>query len=275
MQMTAGIDPALEAAIQRDRVVVIGALFVVIALSWVYLLAGAGMDRSGVEMTRMSQSPGSNAGMAMMTPAVWSPGYAVVMFFMWCVMMMAMMLPGAAPAILLFAAVNRRQRETGKPHAATSIFASAYVAAWAGFSAVAVILQWAFERTGILSPLLVASNRVFAGALLLGAGIYQLTPMKHACLRHCRSSLSFLSTHWRPGAAGAIRMGLLHGAFCVGCCSFLMGLMFFGGVMNFYWIAGLALFVLLEKIVPAGHWLGYASGVILLVWGAKVLTLSP
>jgi predicted metal-binding membrane protein len=245
------VDATLEAAVRRDRLVVITALAVVIALSWAYLLAGAGM--------------------AMMTPAVWTPGYAVLIFFMWWVMMVAMMLPSAAPMILLFAAVNRRQRESGHPHVATSLFAAGYLAAWAGFGLVAVVLQWAFERTGILSPMLVGTNVILGGVVLLAAGAYQLTPIKHACLRHCRSPLAFLGTHWRRGARGALGMGLVHGAFCVGCCWFLMGLLFFGGVMNLYWIAGIALFVLFEKTVPAGHWLGYATGVALLVWGTGML----
>ena len=247
-------DTTLEAVARHDRLVVITALTVVIALSWAYMLAGAGM--------------------AMMTPAVWTPGYAVFMFFMWLVMMVAMMLPSAAPMILLFVAVNRKQRETGHPHVATSIFVVGYLAAWAGFSLVAVILQWALERSGMLSPMLVGTNVIFGGVVLLAAGIYQLTPLKHACLRHCRSPLAFLSTHWRRGTLGAVHMGFVHGAFCVGCCWFLMGLLFFGGVMNLYWIAGLALFVLFEKTTPAGHWLCYAAGVALLVWGAGVLTLA-
>ncbi len=271
-------DATLEAVVRRDRLVVVTALTAVIALSWAYLLAGAGMGMSAFEMTRMSQlgmaGDMSEGGMAMMTPAVWTPGYAVLMFFMWWVMMVAMMLPSAAPMIFLFATVNRKQRETGHPHVATSIFAVGYLAAWAGFSLVAVILQWGFERTGILSPMLVGTNVIFGGVLLLAAGVYQLTPIKHACLRHCRSPLAFLSTHWRRDARGALRMGLVHGAFCVGCCWFLMGLLFFGGVMNLYWIAGLALFVLFEKTVPAGHWLGYATGVALLVWGAGMLALA-
>ena len=274
--MTVPVDATLEAVVRRDRLVVVSALTAVIALSWAYLLAGAGMGMSAFEMTRMSQlgMAGGMAGMAIMTPAVWTPGYAVLMFFMWWVMMVAMSLPSAAPMILLFATVNRKQRETGHPYVATSIFAVGYLAAWAGFSLVAVILQWGFERTGILSPMLVGTNVIFGGVLLLAAGVYQLTPIKHACLRHCRSPLAFLSTHWRRDARGALRMGLVHGAFCVGCCWFLMGLLFFGGVMNLYWIAGLALFVLFEKTVPAGHWLGYATGVALLVWGAGMLALA-
>ena len=254
--MTLPVNATLETVVKHDRLVVVTALIAVIALSWAYLLAGAGM------------------GMAMMTPAVWTPGHAVLMFFMWWIMMVAMMLPSAAPMILLFAAINRKQCETGHPHVGTSIFAAGYLAAWAGFSLVAVILQWGFERTGILSPMLVGNNVIFGGILLLAAGVYQLTPIKHACLRHCRSPIAFISTHWRRGAHGALRMGLVHGAFCVGCCWFLMGLLFLGGVMNLYWIAGLALFVLFEKTAPAGHWLGYMTGIALLVWGAGMLTLA-
>jgi predicted metal-binding membrane protein len=243
------------------RLTIVAALTAVSALAWAYLLAGAGM---GICDT---------AGMATMTRAAWTPGYAVLLFFMWWVMMVAMMLPGAAPVILLFAAVNRQQRDSGHPCVATSAFALGYLAAWAGFSLVAVILQWGFELTGILSPMLVVANATFGACLLLAAGVYQLTPIKHACLGQCRSPLGFLATHWRRGARGALRMGLLHGAFCVGCCWFLMGLMFVGGVMNLYWMAGLALLVLCEKTVPAGHWLGAATGVALLVWGAGMLAL--
>jgi predicted metal-binding membrane protein len=279
--MTVSVDATLEAAVRRERVIVVTALTAVIALSWAHLLAGAGMGMSAFEMTRMSQlgmaermSEVGMACMAMMTPVVWTLGYAVLMFFMWWVMMVAMMLPSAAPMILLFATVNRKQRETGHPHVATSIFAVGYLVAWAGFSLIAMILQWGLERTGILSPMLVGTNVIFGAVLLLAAGVYQLTPIKHACLRHCRSPLAFLSTHWRRGTRGALRMGLVHGAFCVGCCWFLMGLLFFGGVMNLYWIAGLALFVLFEKTVPAGHWLGYATGVALLIWGAGMLALA-
>ncbi len=269
-------DISFEAVLRHDRLVVVTALITVIAIAWAYLLAGAGMGMSALEMTRMSQ-PGmaeGMAGMAIMTPAVWTPGYAILMFFMWWIMMVAMMLPSAAPMILLFATVNRKQRETGHPCVATGIFTLGYVAAWATFSVVAMALQWGFERTGILSPMLVGNNVIFGGVLLLAAGVYQLTPIKHACLRHCRSPLAFLGAHWRQGARGALHMGFVHGVFCVGCCWFLMGLLFFGGVMNLYWITGLALFVLFEKTVPAGHWAGYVTGVVLLIWGAKILAVA-
>ena len=180
------VDATLEAVVRRDRLVVVTALTAVIALSWAYLLAGAGMGMSAFEMTRMSQlgmargmSEEGMTGMAMLAPAVWTPGYAVLMLFMWWIMMVAMMLPSAAPMILLFATVNRKQRETGHPYVATSIFAVGYLAAWAGFSLVAVFLQWGFERTGILSPMLVGTNVIFGGVLLLAAGVYQLQSPGH------------------------------------------------------------------------------------------------
>lgn len=276
--MIAVFDAPLEAAIRRDRLVVLIGLLTVMVLSWAYLVAGAGMGMSGLEMTRMSQlelTRGmSGAGMAhhaMLSPAVWTPSYAALMFFMWWVMQVAMMLPSAAPMILVFATVNRGQRDGGRPYVATSVFAFAYLIAWAGFSLVAVILQWGLEHIGALSPMLVATNALLGGGLLLAAGIYQLTPIKQACLRHCRSPMAFINAQWRPGVRGALRMGLVHGAFCVACCWFLMGLMFLGGLMNLYWIAGLALFVLLEKTIPAGRWFSRGTGVLLLVWGAATV----
>ena len=212
--------------------------------------------------------------MSMMTPAVWTTGYAVLMFFMWWIMMVAMMLPSATPMILLVARANHQQLETHPAWIATSVFVFGYLATWAAFSLIATLVQWTFEKNGLLEPSLVSASNLLSAALLIAAGLYQLTPLKQACLRHCRSPVSFISTHWRAGTAGAFRMGVVHGVFCVGCCWFLMGLLFFGGVMNVYWIAGLALFVLFEKTVPAGHWLERVSGLALFTWGAAVLALA-
>jgi predicted metal-binding membrane protein len=271
--MTSGVDALLEATLKRDRWIVLVALGIVIAAAWAYLLSGAGMEMSALEMTRMSGQGNARALAAhgMMTPAVYTPGYTVLMFFMWWVMMVAMMVPSAAPMILLFTSINRRQIETGNPHVGTGFFTLGYLLVWAFFSVIAVGLQWGFQRIGVLSPMLVGTNVAFGGILLVAAGIYQLTPVKQACLRHCRSPLEYLANHWRPGALGALRMGAVHGAICMGCCWFLMGLLFLGGVMNLYWIAGIAVFVLLEKTIPAGRWLSYASGIVLLSWGVALL----
>jgi predicted metal-binding membrane protein len=262
------LDRAVESALRRDRLLVLAALGLVVVVSWAYVLAGAGMKMSAFEMAKAASGRG---GMGMMAPAVWNLGYAVLMFFMWWVMMVAMMLPSATPMVLLFTAMNRKRRENGNPFVPTTVFASAYLVVWAGFSVVAVAMQWGLEATALLSPMLVSTNGMLSALLLIAAGLYQLTPIKQACLKHCRSPIHFVMTGWRDGQGGAFRMGVEHGAYCVGCCWFLMGLLFFGGVMNLYWIGGIAVIVLLEKTVPAGHWLSHAVGGALVIWGSILL----
>ncbi len=284
-------DSPLEAALKRDRMVVIGGLAGVVALAWIYILLGAGTDMTASEMTRMSQPAGDAAvadtgdgggalsemvDMAMdaMQPMAWTTGTAVLMFFMWWIMMVAMMLPSAAPMILLFAAVNRKQRNAGSPYTPTGIFAFGYLAVWGFFSLLATAVQWGLERTELLSSMMVGTSVVLGALLLISAGVWQLTPLNYACLKHCRSPLHFLSHHWRKGRLGALRMGVEHGAFCLGCCWFLMALLFYGGVMNLYWIVGLAFFVLLEKVLPGGHRLGGVAGAGLIAWGGLLLAGS-
>jgi predicted metal-binding membrane protein len=193
------------------------------------------------------------------------------MFGMWWAMMIAMMLPSAAPMILVFALVNRRSHAKGGLYVPTAVFAGAYLAAWGAFSVAAVALQRGLEQAELLSPMMASRNAVFGGALLVLAGAYQLSPLKHVCLRHCRAPIDFISRRWQAGRWGAFRMGVLHGLYCLGCCWALMALLFFGGAMNLYWIAGLALFVLLEKTIPPGHWLASLSGLGLVAWGVALL----
>lgn len=254
----------LQAALRRDRLVVAAALGLVVVLAWTWLLLGAGMEMSALEMTRMAGMDGW-----LMQPAVWTPAYALLMLAMWWAMMLAMMLPSAAPMLLLFARINRGRTE-GAPLVPTAVFALGYLLVWGGFSVVAVALQWGLERARLLSPMLETSDRWLGAAILVAAGLWQLTPLKTLCLGQCRSPLGFLTSRWKPGRGGALRMGLEHGLFCLGCCWFLMALLFFGGVMNLFWIAGLALYVLLEKTLPLGHWLGRAAGVALIAAGAAV-----
>lgn len=276
----------LESVLRRDRLVVVIALVAVIVLSWVYVLAGAGMGMSAFEMTRMTQPVGaidstqpSMQGMSMggtavggtMVTGAWTVGYAVVIFFMWWVMMFGMMLPSAAPLLLLFARMMRKEKDKGAPYVPTGVFALGYVIMWAAFSAIATGAQWGLEASGLLSGIMVGTSAVLGAGLLIAAGVWQLTPWKNACLRHCRSPIGFLSAHWRPGRTGAFKMGLVHGAFCLGCCWFLMALLFYGGVMNLYWIIGLALYILIEKLLPAGARIGQLTGVILIAWGAMLL----
>ena len=272
----------LESSLERDGMIVIAGLVTVIVLSWIYILMGAGMGMSAFEMTTTTVPGASSqksmsgamrmAHDAMMQSTVWTPAYAVLMFFMWWVMMIAMMLPSASPMILLFARINRSQQAQGSSFVPTSVFAIGYLVAWGVFSMLAAGAQWGLERAGLLSTMMSSTSGLFAGLVLLVAGVYQLTPFKHACLRHCRSPLQFIMHHWRNGIGGAFRMGIDHGAFCLACCWFLMALLFVGGVMNLYWIVGLAVFVLLEKTIPAGHWLGALTGIGLIVWGGWLLT---
>ncbi len=243
----------------------IAALLAVIALSWGWIVFGGGMGMSALEMTRMPRD-------MVMSPAVWTSGYAALMLAMWWVMMVAMMLPGALPMLLIFARISRREQAGGRPFVPAGIFAAGYLCAWAGFSAVAVVMQWGLGRAGLLSAMMVTTSLWLGAAILIVAGVWQFTPMKHTCLRHCRSPVAYLSGHWRDGRGGAFRMGLEHGTYCLGCCWFLMALLFVGGVMNLYWIAGIAAYVLLEKLLPMGHWLAYAAG--LGLTGAGVYLLA-
>jgi len=201
----------------------------------------------------------------------WTAAYTLSMFMMWWVMMIAMMLPSAAPVILLSAALNRRSRVEVPPYGSAAAFTLGYLLAWGGFSVVAVALQYWLERSGMLSMHLASVNSVLTGGLLVAAGAWQLSPMKYACLNHCRSPVQFLTRFRRPGTSGALSMGAQHGLYCLGCCWFLMALLFAGGVMNLYWIVGLAAFVFAEKVLVIGRGLGRIAGVGLLVWGLLVL----
>ena len=203
----------------------------------------------------------------------WTATEFSLRLMMWAVMMVAMMLPTAAPMTLLYAAVARK---AAAPHSAlptTFIFVSGYIAMWTIFSLGATIAQHALDRAGLLSPMMVSRSARFGAVLLIAAGIYQLTPLKDACLRNCRAPAHFLARYWRTGNLGAFLMGLRLGAYCVGCCWVLMGLLFVGGVMNLLWIAAIAIFVLLEKTIRFGDVGGSFAGALMILVGALSLAL--
>ncbi len=187
-------------------------------------------------------------------------------FVMWAVMMVAMMLPSAIPVVLMFVAIKRGH---GEPHsfALAAMFLMGYLIVWMGFSALATLAQWGLHTVAALSPGLVSVSPLVGGALLAAAGIFQWTPLKHACLTQCRSPRGFFMTEWRDGTRGALLIGLKHGRYCLGCCWLLMGLLFVAGVMNLAWVAVIAVFILVEKVVPAGQWVGRAAGLLLIGWG--------
>jgi predicted metal-binding membrane protein len=254
------------AALRHDRAVVLGSLAFVVLLAWTYLLLGAGV---GVEIMDM----GGGQMMAMLPE--WSLGYGFVIFVMWAVMMLAMMLPSATPVTLLIDSIARKRAAAGNPvRGRTALFMSGYLSIWLVFAAAATTLQWALDRAGLLSETMAFGNIILAGSVLVAAGVYQWTPLKEACLRHCRSPLDFLLFHWRDSARGAVASGIRHGLFCLGCCWMLMALLFVGGIMNLVWIAGIALLVLIEKTLPWGRRVSQVIGVVLVAWGAVTLATA-
>lgn len=195
-----------------------------------------------------------HGGMAMAAAPgeVWAAAYLLPAFAMWALMMVAMMLPSAAPMILLYSRVARRGG--GSALALTSAFLLAYLMVWTGFSAAAALAQALLVSSGLVDSIaLSVGDRRIAGGLLILAGLYQLTPLKQSCLDKCRSPVSFIMRLSRPGLNGALRLGVAHGVYCLGCCWVLMLLLFVGGVMNLAWIAALALVVLAEKLAPPAY----------------------
>jgi predicted metal-binding membrane protein len=200
----------------------------------------------------------------------WQTADLALVFAMWAIMMLAMMLPSAAPMILTFVALDDTRCEA-RPRSRLLAFAAGYVVVWSGFSLLATLLQWGLLETRLVSPMMRASSPWLGGGLLVTAGLYQLTPIKSACLARCRSPLEFLTAEWRDGRFGALVMGLRHGLFCLGCCGPAMLLLFVLGVMNVLWIAALAAFILAEKLLPASDRLRTAAGIFFSGWGAAVL----
>ncbi len=258
-----------EAALRRQRAVTLAALAVLTMLAWAWLLLGAGMGmemRAELQLLPHSAVPDDMA-MGMDAPAGWSGAYVLLAVSMWWVMMVAMMLPAAAPVILLYAKATSGRDPEMKP--ATGSFLAGYLAVWGLFSLLAASLQAGLERFDVLAPVTMGSTgKWFSAVVLIAAGLYQLSPFKEACLSRCRNPAVFLSRHYRPGRLGAFRIGLLHGAWCVGCCWLLMALLFVGGVMNLAWIALLTLLVAAEKLLPAGRKVALAAGLVCIAWGA-------
>jgi predicted metal-binding membrane protein len=262
----------LEAVLRRERLVAAAALVAIVALAWADVLwLAADMDMGGMDMRGLRMVP---AGIGLMAPAAapWSAVEFAFVFAMWAVMMVGMMTPSAAPMILLYARLGREGRRAGRPLAAAGWFAAGYLLAWGGFSLAATGVQWALDREALLDPRMAGASPALAAIVLLAAGAYQWTPLKDACLAQCRTPIGFLVRHggFRGDVAGCVRLGLRHGAYCVGCCWSLMALLFVVGVMNVLWIALLALLVLLEKVTPWGRWIARAAGLACVVAGAWI-----
>jgi predicted metal-binding membrane protein len=244
-------DPTTPPLPLHPRLIIGAVLASLTGLSWLYVY---------LQMAPM-------ADMADMAPVAFAPwhtaDFALNLLFWWA-MMPGMMLPSAAPMILTFATINRRKRERGEVYAPTAVFTLGYILAWGVFAAAATVADWALEQAALISPATQALAPLWAAAVVAAAGLYQLTPLKTACLSHCRSPFDFVLNHWRDGRAGALRMGWAHGLYCLGCCWFLMALMFAAGIMSLLWMAVIAAFVLIEKLFPKGEWIARLGGIAML-----------
>jgi predicted metal-binding membrane protein len=282
---------ALEHFLRKDRAITLAGLLALSLLAWAYVLAGADLGTGAPEMISTSLFPHTmreaqgtagihDAGMET-SAASWNASTAILILAMWWVMMIAMMTPGVAPAILLYARAHRHaaaQWQLVEGGAPIAFFLGGYLTTWLGFSVLATGLHWLLEQAGLVSALTMSSqSHLLSGSLLLAAGLYEVSPLKRVCLRHCRDPAEFLSRHWRMGAGGAFNLGVRHGAYCVGCCWGLMALLFVGGVMNPVWIAALAILVLIEKLASGGVWMSRIVGLVLIAWGVAtyVVITSP
>lgn len=264
---------ALEAVLRRDRAVVIAALAIITVLAWADLAWLANdMWMGGMDMTGFRMIP-AGQGLMMSASAPWQPIEFGYVFVMWVVMMIGMMTPSAAPMILIYARVGRQAAIAGQPFAASAWFAAGYLLAWTVFSLAATSAQWALQRAALLTPMMECASNILGGMVLIAAGLYQWTPLKHACLSFCQAPLAFIMRHggFRREARGALTLGFRHGLYCIGCCWAVMALLFVGGVMNLLWIAALAVLVLLEKVVPLGGLVARLAGTAFITGGAWLL----
>lgn len=240
--MVSSTPDIVRRVLRREQAIIVAGLALLCALAWLFLLGGAGMEEQ--------------SGMAAMAP----PPFAALAL-MWAVMMVAMMLPSAMPAILLYERV-RQNRSSDATIAPTWIFATGYLLVWLLFALIAAGAQLVAVGSSVM-----LDQHAAAAAVLIAAGVYQLSPFKGACLSECRSPAQFLSRYWRRGAGGTIRLGLLHGVYCVACCWLLMALLFVVGVMNLLWVVTLTALIASEKLLPRGAALGRGAGIALIVWG--------
>jgi len=280
-------DTALETVLRRDRAVVTAALVVIAVLAWAYVLwlatdmampaspitAGASGGMAGTDMSNMDMS-GMDMGAAV-APGfrTWAPADFAFIFTMWAVMMVGMMTPSVAPMLLLYAGVGRKAQADGRPIASTGWFFTGYLTVWIVFSIAATGAQWLLARFALLDPSMATDSAILGGLVLIAAGLYQWTPVKGACLRQCQGPIAFLASRggFRSAPLGALRLGIAHGVYCLGCCWALMALLFVGGVMNMLWIAGIAILVLLEKTVAAGQLIPRISGVLMAAAGTWLI----
>ena len=255
--------PLLARILAHDRALTLAAIVLAAGLAWAYLA------RMAAEMGDFASGMDGLLGHPMLY--LWDVRVFLLMLAMWAIMMAGMMLPGAAPTILLFATVTTRQRASGHATPSALVFGAGYLAAWAAFSLLCTFAQWGLQELFAAQALTPRQGVQLGASILIAAGLYQWSPLKRRCLTQCRSPLEFLSRHWPRTPAAALRLGTHHGLYCIGCCWLAMALLFVGGVMNFLWAAALAVLVLLEKAAPWGEWIARIAGLVFVGAGAWLL----
>jgi predicted metal-binding membrane protein len=244
--------------LKTDRLVIIGGLFFITLLSWLYIIylyhQMVYMDMNALFFAMP------------MTPE-WTHIDFILLFLMWLVMMIAMMTPSVSPLILIFAMINRQRKQQDRPFVNAAYLMAGYFLVWAAFSLVVTALQWLLQQISLINPEMKTTNKIFGSIVLIATGIFQFTPLKQTCLTHCRTPLDFVLQHWKEGKQGALRMGIENGFYCLGCCWMLMALLFVTGIMNLLWVAIIALFVLIEKISSQIKWIPYLAGTVLVLYG--------
>lgn len=269
------VSTALAAASRRPQIGILAGALALTALAWAYvswLAAHMAVLPALSGMHRMHTT-----GSAMMAPGFvpWTPVHFLFIFAMWAIMMVAMMTPSVTPMVLIYARVAQQSLPAGRAAVPAAWFAAGYLAAWCLFSVLAALAQWALDALTLLTPMMTGASREFGGAVLIAVGIYQWLPVKEACLAHCRAPLSFMQRHggFRMNAAGSLRLGMLHGGYCIGCCWALMAVLFVTGVMNLLWIAALMIAVLLEKVLPYGRGFARLTGAIAIAAGVWMIAI--
>lgn len=245
--------------LRRERLILGVCLTALVLVAWAYLVY------QRVTMPADMDMP----GMVMLDLRTWSAVDLALLFLMWSVMMVAMMVPSAAPMLLAFLTVNEGRRESNRPYVPVWFFLAGYLAVWTAYSAIATLAQWGLHQVALLSTMMESTSPALNGAMLIAAGVFQWTPLKRTCLSGCRSPLAFLMSEWRSGRQGAFLMGLRHGIYCLGCCWILMALLFVTGVMNLFWVVVVALFVLAEKTLPLGELFSRTAGLALILAGVR------
>ena len=261
---------AVEPKVKTDRAVILTALCAMFVAAWAYLLSGAGLGLSAMNLTVMYPQLSEETLQAV----AWTPVFALKIMVIWLVLAIAIVVPAAAPIVLLHAAQNRKSRDPVNVSVFCGLFLFGYMAVWGLLSLMAAGVQWTLEQSGLMTQALSISDPRIVGGLFIAAGAYQFTSAKLNSLKHIRRPDQYIFHDWRDGPAGALKMGFGLGATFAGSCWLLIALMYSYGILNIIWIAGLAGYIMLEKLSPHGRVISIMAGSALACWGIFVLAIA-